>query len=150
MLLSTTRWRKRGICHERGAGEAESAQEEVLSRFEGVAALLRPFRVEFRGVEVGSTVFQCVYLGAQKSEELMDAHAKIREAFDLSPYDFFPHLSLLYGDQAAERRRLASEWAKMLDVPLSSTISTLELWYTPTGDLTTWRRVAARELGPSA
>lgn len=86
-------------------GTADLHENDMLARVEGLAARLAP--VPIRLTEVGYTdeYFRCLFVVAERSEQLLAAHRVACEAFGKPPAaDFMPHLSLVYGELARERK----------------------------------------------
>jgi hypothetical protein len=64
-----------------------------------------------KGAQIGTTYFQCVYLEAEVTLNLIRAREKAIETFDVrDARRYVPHMSLVYGDYSrSERLRLATK-----------------------------------------
>jgi len=69
----------------------------------------KTFNIRFpKGAQIGQTYFQCVYLEAELTSNLLRAREKAIELFDIrDARRYTPHMSLAYGDDSqGERLRL--------------------------------------------
>lgn len=83
-------------------GSLPGTEEEISLRSSQLGTLLQPFDIQLTEPAHGDEYFQCVFLKAQETPAIMNAHALARKLFgkDTSPY--MPHLSLLYGHYSIE------------------------------------------------
>ena len=89
-------------------GNLRGSEREILAEAECLAAELEP--VPLRSLELGwsDQFYRAFYLVVQKQPALLRAHAAAADAFRRAPErEYFPHLSLAYGDLNEEQRRQA-------------------------------------------
>lgn len=110
------------------------------------AAELAPFEVHLDTVDGRDEHFRCLFVRAAEPAALAAAHATAARAFGRAPDpSFLPHLSLVYGTLAPERKRdLAREAASLLDVRFEA--RSLRLWSTA-GPVASWRELEVSPLG---
>ena len=104
----------------------QGLEADVLGAAQRVARRTKPFEVRFNEVSRGEQYFQCVYLLAEKTPELMDAHANMKAEMakvgkvELPNADgYMPHLSLVYGhlserDRESARSAIASSYPGLI------------------------------------
>lgn len=81
-----------------------------LGRLRGDGGALRPVALEARGPATGSTRHQCVFLDVAPSEPLAALRRAAEAALGSNEAPFRPHVSLVYGElPAARRRELAAD-----------------------------------------
>jgi 2'-5' RNA ligase len=124
----------------------EGREDDVLRTAGRLASGLRPLRLALRSLEGRDEHFRCLIVLAEADEPLRAAHATAARAFGREPDPvFFPHLSLVYGTVAAERKAvLTTDLAA--DVTVSFEATRLHVWRTegPVGD---WRELGAFPFG---
>jgi 2'-5' RNA ligase len=79
-------------------------EEEISFRSERLGISLQSFEIQLTEPAFGDQYFQCVFLKAQESPALMDAHERARKLFVQNTSPYMPHLSLLYGHHPIERK----------------------------------------------
>jgi 2'-5' RNA ligase len=121
-------------------------EAEVVARAGGLARELAPLRLKLAGVEGSDEPFRCLFVRAEASAALRAAHAAAARAFERDPDpDFFPHLSLVYGTLAPERKTsLARESA--VEATLELEVRSLHVWRTE-GAVAEWRELTVFPLG---
>merc|ERR1712216_462056 len=85
------------------------AKTENLVREKMMKKTTTTFNIRFpKGAQIGQTYFQCVYLEAELTSNLLHAREKAIELFDIrDARRYTPHMSLAYGDDSqGERLRL--------------------------------------------
>jgi len=83
--------------------EIHKPEDYMLQKCDELAGSLKPFRVKLNVLGYLDKYYQCVFLLAEKSHELMEANQQAREVFELPPdKNYMPHISLLYGDKYTE------------------------------------------------
>jgi hypothetical protein len=81
-------------------------EKDALERARELASSLPPIAIRLREVKTSDSFFRCVFLRAERTDALLEAHLRAREAFPLvPPAPFLPHLSLLYGRLLPEEKR---------------------------------------------
>ncbi len=78
--------------------------EEIILRSEQLRTSLQPFDIQLTEPAYGDQYFQCVFLKAQESPALMNAHELARKLFVKDTNAYMPHLSLLYGHYSIEQK----------------------------------------------
>ena len=80
-------------------GELLESEEEMLSKTEQLAGLIKPFTIKLTHVDYLDQYFRCLFLRADETNDLINANNKAREVFNRGQDStFMPHLSLMYGD----------------------------------------------------
>jgi 2'-5' RNA ligase len=92
-----------------------------------VMAKARPFSVRFAAVGHEQAYFRCLYLRAERSQQLMALHEAAVAALALARRTYLPHLSLLYSDMTVQRKRPIID-ALDIRLPLTVPIDAAELW----------------------
>lgn len=79
--------------------------QQLSERVHNIAQGTRPFQVQYNGVGTHGTYFQYVFAKVAPSEALSNLRHRVRQAVmpSESPDDYFPHLSLVYGEDAEHR-----------------------------------------------
>jgi 2'-5' RNA ligase len=75
---------------------------EISARSSQLGTSLQPFDIQLTEPGYGDQYFQCVFLKAQETPAIMNAHELARRLFVKDPSPFMPHLSLLYGHYSIE------------------------------------------------
>ena len=115
-------------------------ETEVVARAGRLARALAPFAVKLAGIEGRDEPFRCLFVRAEASAALRAAHARAARAFRRDPDpDFLPHLSLVYGTMAPERK---TPLARELDAeaPGEFEARRLHVWRTE-GNVAEWREL---------
>ena len=130
-----------------GLGNASGASEsDVAAKAADLAKIIKPYRIRLKEIGFQDKYFRSFYLTVEQTFEVMDAGNKGRELyiemFKKAPGDpeYFPHLSLLYGDMAAAAKEkiIADDLGGKRDSDISFKVSGLQLWVT-TGKPDNWR-----------
>lgn len=91
-------------------GNIPMTEEEVLLRAPRLAALLHPLSVTLNEVSTGDVFYRCVFAKAEKSQSLIELYIQACKTFDITPVEFMPHLSILYGDyDMSLKKKIAAE-----------------------------------------
>jgi 2'-5' RNA ligase len=121
-------------------------EKEVVARAASLARGIEPLTLSLGAIDGWNEPFRCLFVRADASAALRAAHARAARAFGLDPDpEFVPHLSLVYGTLAPDRkagllRELAAEAAAELEA------RHLHVWRTQ-GLVAEWRELAAFALG---
>ncbi|WP_437769276.1 2'-5' RNA ligase family protein [Sorangium sp. So ce281] len=122
----------------RGDGGALAAR---LGRLRGDGGALRPVALEARGPATGGTRHQCVFLDVTPSEPLAALRRAAEAALGASEAPFRPHVSLVYGElPAARRKELAADPRVLALAHEVWRADRIELW-TVEGQTERWRCV---------
>ncbi|MCY4614551.1 MAG: 2'-5' RNA ligase family protein [Nitrospira sp.] len=79
-------------------GRLEGEEGDVVDRTHRLARALQPFEVRLREPGHEAHYFRCLFLPAEPSPTLLEAHRQATQIFDAQPANAFdPHVSLLYG-----------------------------------------------------
>ena len=108
-------------------GRLEGEQESLVALAKQLARALQPFEVRLKEPGYEPHYFRCLFLPAESSPSLLDAHQRATQIFDRqSTSAFDPHVSLLYGMFPESLKR---EIIKGLppDMPGSFPVSRLQL-----------------------
>ena len=108
-------------------GRLEGEQESLIALTTQLARALQPFDVRLEAPSYEPHYFRCLYLPAEPSPSLLEAHQQATQIFDAQPASAFnPHVSLLYGVFAESVKQ---EIIKGLppDLPGSFPVSRLQL-----------------------
>ncbi len=86
-------------------GNPKLHETKLIQLTETLAHSLKPFTVYLERGGMRDRYFQSLFVTVKKSDPLMSAHHIAKELFDCEEEeDFFPHLSLIYGDQTEEEK----------------------------------------------
>jgi 2'-5' RNA ligase len=85
--------------------EIRKPEGHMMEKCEELASQLKPFRVKLSKLGYLNRYYQCVFLLAEKSPELMEANQKAKKMFELPDKEYMPHISLLYGDKYTEQTK---------------------------------------------
>ena len=115
-------------------------EAEATTRVRALARQLAPLTIRLGRLQATDAYFRCLYARADLSPALRHAYTTACTALNQTPGDFLPHLSLVYGDLAAETKKsVIAELGGRLD--LTFIVDRVAL-YDPTGSPSAWRRVA--------
>jgi 2'-5' RNA ligase len=110
----------------------------VAAGVRALASSLRPFHIALTGLRYMDEYYQCLFIKALETEELMAANLRAQEAFNVSG-SFMPHLSLMYGRYPAEtKREIISEIGE--EFPKGFIVEGIRLYRTE-GDPEDWLQV---------
>jgi len=111
-------------------GSVVGSEEEVARGAERIAQQTHALTVDFDGLGAEEVYFRTLYLVARPAPALMAANALARQVFPPDRSEpFRPHLSLLYGDYAAETKRAISD-AIQPRLPATCEVRALEVYLT--------------------
>lgn len=96
-------------------GNIQMTEEELLSRARQLTQLLHPLSVTLNEVSTGDVFYRCVFAKAEKTQSLIELYNRACQAFDITPADFMPHLSLLYGDYDMSLKKKIAEGIEIQD-----------------------------------
>jgi len=99
-------------------GEINLPRPAAISRTRELAASIRSFDVRLNRVAHHDRYFQCVFLLADKTAEIMKAHSTACAVFQQKDTkEYMPHLSLLYGRlDAKTRQRVILDTGDMMNI----------------------------------
>lgn len=80
-------------------GECDMSETAVLVRTKELASKIQPFDIRLNRIEYLDRYFQCVFIKAEKTQDLMKARASACALFGQKKDEkYMPHLSLIYGN----------------------------------------------------
>ncbi|MGP0592324.1 2'-5' RNA ligase family protein [Nitrospira sp. T9] len=101
-------------------------EEAISLRCVKLGKSLTPFDIFLAEPAYGDQYFQCVFLKAQETPALMNAHELANRLFVKASNPFMPHLSLLYGHYSLEmKHKITSTLSQSLS--LNFTVDTIHL-----------------------
>lgn len=128
-------------------GGLGAAEGDIVRRAAQIAARIGPVPMRLARAGWEEPYFRCFYLVVD-GDGVVAARRVATEVFGAEPADYFPHLSLAYGDPSvAEKERVRAEVERRL--PIDFDARTLEVWRT-TGDVPSWRKIAGFDVGSRA
>jgi len=83
-------------------GSLPGTEGEITVRASQLGTSLQPFDIQLTEPGYGDQYFQCVFLKAQETPAIMNAHELAKRLFVKDTSPFMPHLSLLYGHYSIE------------------------------------------------
>ena len=108
-------------------GRLEGEERVLVDRTHQLARVLQPFEVRLQAPACTATYFRCLFLPAEPSSPLLDAHRQATQICNVQPTGAFdPHVSLLYGE-FPERVKDEIIKALPLDLPGTFAVSRLQL-----------------------
>ena len=102
-------------------GELQGPKQEVISGTARLAEKTGPFTARLGRVGYLNEYFRCLFIQAEKTGELMKANLAAREEFGRqADPEFFPHMSLVYGDFPEKAKQgMIRETGKEIDMSLN-------------------------------
>ena len=110
------------IPHVTLIGSLFSPESEVVRCVEQLASTLAPIPVRLAGLGWSDQYYRCLFMRAEPSAELLAAHREASDRLGVPPEaDFFPHLSLIYGNLAEnEKTQIVQEIGASFDVSFTA------------------------------
>jgi 2'-5' RNA ligase len=115
----------------------EEAAPEALT---SLAAARTPIDLNFASLGHEGTYFRALYLVPEPSEQLVALHQAVQRLWSTDPWQFQPHLSVLYSEISEERKRPMID-SIGIGLPLTIRFDAIELW-AATPEVRDWYRVA--------
>ncbi|WP_267643295.1 2'-5' RNA ligase family protein [Haloarchaeobius amylolyticus] len=126
-------------------GGIEVERDVIESKARELTDSQTPFEVEFMSLSCSTTTYQCVFLLANPSIELLSLNQRAVEELGQENSMYVPHLSLVYSDMPLQERLDAVHSVDSESLPNSIQISTVEVVDTG-GDVPDWEPVAEYQL----
>lgn len=130
-----------------GLAQAETLSDaQATELVEPLARVLKPHAMILRHIEHKDEYYKSIYAKVELSPEATAAGEEgrrfYRQIFNEEPADYFPHMSLFYGDMTIEQieRIIAEDFSGRREFNMSVRIETLQLWST-TGYPKDWYKV---------
>lgn len=115
------------------------AKDEILSRTASLADRLSPFTAYLDSLHHSDAFYRAVYVAVRQTPELMTANSQAQQEFGLKT-DFFPHLSLVYGEYSSEKRDAIA--SRITGYPISFGVDSIAVADT-SGKEESWRSIAS-------
>ena len=121
-----------------GGGELVGAEEDLISQTSKLSDLLKSFKIKLKKADYFDEYFKCLFIRAEKTEEIMEVNNATRKHLNLKPNsDYMPHLSLMYGDISLEtKERILADLGREFNlnfevksIHLFSTDGKVKDWY---------------------
>ncbi|ORY70784.1 2',3'-cyclic-nucleotide 3'-phosphodiesterase [Leucosporidium creatinivorum] len=83
--------------------------EPLLQQLESAVQDAEPLKLQYKELGTHGTFFQYLFVAVEKSEELKELRSRVRTAclppnVSATADDYFPHLSLMYGEDTETRK----------------------------------------------
>lgn len=88
-------------------GGLSAGETELKQLTDTLAGALSPFDIILTHADIGNTYYQSLFVRIKETKELMNARKKAKQMLSISrndKEDYFPHLSLMYGDFKREQK----------------------------------------------
>lgn len=86
-------------------GGLQAPEAELINITQTLGSSLQPFDILLTRAGTGTTFYQSLFVNIEKTQPLVEAREKAEQLFDHSTKDdYFPHLSLMYGDFLREEK----------------------------------------------
>ena len=127
-------------------GRLEGEEGAMVDRTHQLARALQPFEVRLKAPACAPAYFRCLFLPAEPSPPLLEAHRQATQIFNAQPADAFdPHVSLVYGlfPESAKQEIIK---ALPLDLPGNFAASRLQLIRAGSTNPQSWQVVDTLDL----
>ena len=74
-----------------------------------LSSKIRPIPIQLEEIEMKDTFFQSLFIRVKKSKLIMTANKMINKQFNLFSDEFFPHISLYYGNADITKKLMVKE-----------------------------------------
>ena len=118
----------------------ELVEEAAAEALTSLAAAMTPIDLNFASLGHEETYFRALYLVPEPSEQLVALHQAVQRLWPLHPWQFRPHLSVLYSEINEECKRSMID-SISIGLPLTIRFDAIELW-AATPEVRDWYRVA--------
>jgi len=118
----------------------ESVEEAAAEALTSLAAAMTPIDLNFASLGHEETYFRALYLVPEPSEQLVALHQAVQRLWSLDPWQFRPHLSVLYSEISEECKRSMID-SISIGLPLTIRFDAIELW-AATPEVRDWYHVA--------
>lgn len=118
-------------------GGFDISEKEAISKTSKLAENLKPYLIRINNPIYLHEYYKSIFLKAEKTKEVIKTHILARKIFDdKRDYEYFPHLSLMYGNSSNKiKEKIVSEIKninlefKIDQIHLFSTANGPENWY---------------------
>lgn len=87
---------------------------KVLERSKQLAGLLRPSRIELADIDHLDEFFRCVFVNVRQGKAILKARQAAYRVFARQWAPYMPHVSLVYGNLPADRRKEIAKGLSLL------------------------------------
>lgn len=122
------------------APNVESGEQAAAEALTSLAAAITPIDLNFASLGHDETYFRALTLVPEPSEQLVALHQAVQRLWSPDPWQFRPHLSVLYSEISEERKRPTID-SISTGLPLTIRFDAIELWVA-TPEVRDWYRVA--------
>jgi len=123
-------------------GGVEGGEQDVCEKTRVLAGELSPYEIKLGEVGSNGTYFQILFSEIDQTHSVLNANALAQKVFGVDKGDYFPHLSLAYGDLSNEQvvtlQRVVAQGCAIAGTHFVA--QRTELWYTE-GAIEEWYRV---------
>lgn len=127
-------------------GKLEGEEASLVERMRQLARVLHPFEVQLKTPSYESQYFRCLFLPAEPSSTLLEAHRRAAQIFNAQPSSTFdPHVSLLYGLFPEDVKRAIVNTLPP-DLPGNVPVSRLQLIQADSTNPQDWQAVQTLEI----
>ncbi len=121
-------------------GGLAGSEKKITSKAEQLVRHLRPFTIKLTTVDYLDEYFRCLFIKADETPPLLEAHRIAAELFHHQPDSpFMPHLSLMYSHLDRElKQEIAARMDRRYDPAFE--VNSVHLFST-TGEVKEWYRV---------
>lgn len=113
-------------------GKINKSKKQIISETLELSKNLSPLKIKINNPAHFHEYYKSLFLKAEKTKELLQAHEISRKIFkDNREYEYFPHLSLMYGNSSPKiKKQIIS---KIKDLNLEFKVDKVHLFSTANG-----------------
>lgn len=125
-------------------GGIQDSEENIRKKTLKLLGVLTSLEIHTRDIGSCESYFQALFLKVALTKEILQTYEKSRQYFALPKKEYFPHLSIAYGEFSQDKTRL---FRKSLTIPnFNFSVKTIELWRTE-GSVDQWEKIETLPLG---
>jgi len=125
-------------------GDIDGAQDDVRQKCHQLVSFLPAYKIRLGKISSNGTYFQILFSKVKETAGVMRANSFAQEIFNMSQKDYFPHLSLAYGNFSLnEIKTLKADirQKQIKTVGKKFVARRIELWQTE-GPVADWKKIA--------
>ncbi|MFZ3043614.1 MAG: 2'-5' RNA ligase family protein [Minisyncoccia bacterium] len=126
-------------------GGIEGNIEDILAKTASLSARLHPFTVRLGEIISRGQYFQSFIAPVSQGKEIMNAGEQARTLFEI-PREYFPHMSLAYGNFSEDQFMRLKEMAREADISGSTFLAESVHVYRTEGTVEEWEHIAEFQL----
>ena len=107
------------------SGPFQDLTPEIKKLFKDLAKTIQQTKLETQGYDFKEQYFQAFFIKVKKSRQLLRLKEKIDAVFCLNTTEYFPHISLFYGEEGILKKSMFAE--TLTDAPKNIILNTLSL-----------------------